>query len=55
MKDSEVLPSSKGFSAIIYQTKISCEKCGGSGNLKTPENSRRTCLSCYGKGYRYKK
>jgi len=29
-----------------------CEKCGGSGNLKTPENSRRTCLSCFGRGFR---
>ena len=31
--------------------KIKCSKCGGSGNLKTPENSRRTCLVCFGKGY----
>ena len=31
--------------------KIKCSKCGGSGNFKTPENSRRTCLACFGKGY----
>ena len=31
--------------------KVKCSKCGGSGNFKTPENSRRTCLVCFGKGY----
>ena len=31
--------------------KIKCSKCGGSGNFKTPENSRRTCLVYFGKGY----
>ena len=31
--------------------KKKCSKCGGSGNFKTPENSRRTCLVCFGKGY----
>ena len=31
--------------------KIKCSKCGGSGNFKTPENSRRTCLVCFGNGY----
>ena len=31
--------------------KIICSKCGGAGNFKTPENSRRTCLECFGKGY----
>ena len=55
MKDPEVLPFSRVCSDFIIQTKISCEKCGGSGNVKTPENSRRTCLSCFGKGYKYKK
>ena len=30
---------------------VKCSKCGGSGNFKTPENSRRTCLVCFGKGY----
>ena len=31
--------------------KIKCSKCGGSGNFKTPENSRKTCLVCFGRGY----
>ena len=55
MKDSEVLPVSQVYSDFINQTRISCKKCGGSGSLKTPENSRRTCLECFGKGYRHKK
>ena len=36
---------------VISIDKIKCSKCGGSGNFKTPENSRRTCLVCYGRGY----
>ena len=35
----------------ILIDKIKCSKCGGAGNFKTPENSRRTCLVCFGKGY----
>ena len=31
--------------------QIICSKCAGSGNFKTQENSRRTCLECFGKGY----
>ena len=31
--------------------KIKCSKCGGAGNFKTPENSRKTCLVCFGRGY----
>ena len=31
--------------------KIKCSKCGGAGNFKTPENLRRTCLVCFGRGY----
>ena len=31
--------------------KVICSKCAGSGNFKTPENSRRTCLECFGKGF----
>tara|TARA_B100000965_G_C18885346_1_gene453772 strand:+ start:266 stop:433 length:168 start_codon:yes stop_codon:yes gene_type:complete len=34
----------------ISSFKVVCSKCGGSGNFKTPENSRKTCLECYGKG-----
>ena len=36
---------------LITIGKIKCSKCGGTGNFKTPENSRRTCLVCFGKGY----
>ena len=36
---------------LISIDKIKCSKCGGAGNFKTPENSRRTCLVCFGKGY----
>ena len=36
---------------VISFYKIKCSKYGGSGNFKTPENSRRTCLVCFGKGY----
>ena len=31
--------------------KIKCSKCGGAGNFKTPENSRKTFFVCFGKGY----
>jgi len=31
--------------------KIRCSKCGGAGNFKTHENSRRTCLVCFGRGF----
>ena len=41
---------------ILSDNSISClkvifSKCAGSGNFKTPENSRKTCLECFGKGY----
>jgi len=36
---------------VISIAKIKCSKCGGAGNFKTTENSRRTCLICFGKGY----
>ena len=36
---------------VVAIYKIKCSKCGGAGNFKTPENSRRTCLVCFGKGY----
>ena len=36
---------------LISIDKIESSKCGGAGNYKTPENSRRTCLVCFGKGY----
>ena len=36
---------------VITINKIKCSKCGGAGIFKTPENSRRTCLVCFGKGF----
>jgi len=36
---------------VISIDKIKCSKCGGSRNFKTPENSRKTCLVCFGRGY----
>ena len=36
---------------VISIDKLKCSKCGGAGNFKTPENLRRTCLVCFGKGY----
>ena len=35
----------------IHCFKVICSKCAGSGNFKTPENSRKTCLECFGKGF----
>tara|TARA_B100000963_G_C22382753_1_gene560861 strand:+ start:588 stop:755 length:168 start_codon:yes stop_codon:yes gene_type:complete len=53
MKNSEVSFSTENYTDLDpNQIRIVCEKCGGNGNLKTPENSRRTCLACYGKGFR---
>ena len=52
MKDYKPpIPSKTNPNLVSNHLKILCEKCGGSGNLKTPENSRRTCLRCFGKGY----
>lgn len=52
MKDSTISLHSKFKTKIVIE-KINtlCEKCGGSGNLKTPENNMRTCLKCFGRGY----
>ena len=36
----------------ISKFRVECNKCAGSGHFKTPENSRRTCLECFGKGYK---
>ena len=43
--------SNSHLEVVTDQVKILCDKCGGSGNLQTPENSRRTCLSCFGRGF----
>ena len=36
---------------VVSIDKIKCSKCVGTGNFKTHENSRRTCLVCFGRGY----
>tara|TARA_B100000073_G_scaffold341771_1_gene343641 strand:- start:1235 stop:1402 length:168 start_codon:yes stop_codon:yes gene_type:complete len=52
MEDSKIeCTSNTHLEVVTDQIKILCDKCGGSGNLQTPENSRRTCLSCYGRGF----
>ncbi len=52
MKNQEISLSTEKFTDLnLNQNRIICLKCGGSGNLKTPENSRRTCLSCFGRGF----
>ena len=52
MKEQEILQTSNMNSFHFDEKpKKLCEKCGGNGNLQTPENSRRTCLACFGKGY----
>ena len=51
MEDSKIAYNTKIISENSTSCiKVICSKCAGSGNFKTPENSRRTCLECYGKG-----
>ena len=53
MKDLEISLGEKDFSDLLTENpKVLCNKCGGSGNLKTPENIRKTCLNCFGRGYK---
>jgi len=52
MEDSKIACKPKFLSEKLSPCfQVSCSKCAGSGNFKTPENSRRTCLECFGKGY----
>ena len=51
MKNSKIVLKEIISVDAISINKIKCAKCGGSGNFKTPENSRKTCLVCYGKGH----
>tara|TARA_B100000945_G_C19919428_1_gene384430 strand:+ start:202 stop:369 length:168 start_codon:yes stop_codon:yes gene_type:complete len=54
MKDSKISISSSSFSDLITdKARVLCDKCGGSGNLKSPENIRKTCLICFGRGYKF--
>tara|TARA_Y100001978_G_C23366811_1_gene279065 strand:+ start:228 stop:389 length:162 start_codon:yes stop_codon:yes gene_type:complete len=53
MKNPEISLTNRNNSYLLSdQIKNKCEKCGGSGNLKTPDNGRRTCLMCFGRGFR---
>ena len=52
MEDSKIaLKSNILTKNSIPCFKVICSKCAGSGNFKTPENLRRTCLECFGKGF----
>ena len=52
MREEEISVNLKENATLAEKKlKIVCIKCGGSGNLQTPEHSRRTCLICFGKGY----
>ena len=52
MEDSKIsLKANFLTKNLIPCFKVICSKCAGSGNFKTPENLRRTCLECFGKGY----
>ncbi len=54
MEDSKIAYKADIFTdESISCIKNICSKCAGSGNFKTPENSRRTCLECFGKGFIY--
>ena len=46
MKDFEISLKDAKFPDLLKdRTKILCDKCGGSGNFKSPENIRKTCLT----------
>ncbi len=51
MKNSKIVLKEIISDGAISINKIKCSKCGGAGNFKTHENSRRTCLNCFGRGY----
>ena len=52
MEDSKIALKANIYTKdSISCFKVICSKCAGSGNFKTPENSRRTCLECFGKGF----
>tara|TARA_B100000900_G_C19975658_1_gene471648 strand:- start:245 stop:412 length:168 start_codon:yes stop_codon:yes gene_type:complete len=53
MKDLEISLTSPDLSDLFAdKAKVICNKCGGSGNIKSPENIRKTCLICFGRGYK---
>ena len=54
MKDLKISLKEKDFSDLLKDKhKVLCNKCGGSGHIKSPENIRKTCLNCYGWGFEF--
>ena len=51
MENPKIALKQKISEDVISIDKIKCSKCGGAGNFKTQENSSRTCLVCFGRGY----
>ena len=51
MKNSKITLKQIISDEVTSIDKIKCSKCGGAGNFKTPENSRKTCLVCFGRGF----
>ena len=53
MKDLEISIKSENLPDLLTnKVKTLCDKCGGSGNIKSPENIRKTCLICFGRGHK---
>tara|TARA_Y100001970_G_scaffold50655_1_gene64077 strand:+ start:20611 stop:20778 length:168 start_codon:yes stop_codon:yes gene_type:complete len=53
MKDLELsIKSEQKADLLTDKAKLLCDKCGGSGNIKSPDNIRKTCLICFGRGYK---
>ena len=54
MKDLEISLTDSNFSDLVTdKSKILCNKCGGSGNIKSADSIRKTCLNCFGRGYKF--
>ena len=41
-------PNVQGISSTLK--KLTCDKCGGNGYMKTSPNCYHTCLKCLGQG-----
>lgn len=50
-KASSTTQKDKVQSIASTLIKITCDKCGGNGYMKTSANCYHTCLTCLGKGY----
>ena len=49
-KASSTTTKDKVQSIASTVIKITCDKCGGNGYMKTSPNCYHTCLTCLGKG-----